>query len=214
MSAFERALAAMPLVAILRGLAPGQAAAVAEILLTAGMRVLEVPLSGADALESLAVLSERCAGRALVGAGTVRSPSEVAAVAAAGGDVIVMPHADIRIVAAAKDCGLAVVPGFATPTEAFACIEAGADALKLFPAETNPPTMLRALRAVLPQSVKVLPVGSITPESMPAYWRAGANGFGIGSALYRPERDLAALGARAQAFVAAARTLLAQPLRV
>ncbi len=214
MSAFERALAAMPLVAILRGLAPGQAAEVAEILLTAGMRVLEVPLSGADALESLAVLSERCAGRALVGAGTVRSPSEVAAVAAAGGDVIVMPHADIRIVAAAKDCGLAVVPGFATPTEAFACIEAGADALKLFPAETNPPTMLRALRAVLPQSVKVLPVGSITPESMPAYWRAGANGFGIGSALYRPERDLAALGARAQAFVAAARTLLAQPLRV
>lgn len=214
MSAFERALAAMPLVAILRGLAPGQAAEVAEILLTAGMRVLEVPLSGADALESLAVLSERCAGRALVGAGTVRSPSEVTAVAAAGGDVIVMPHADIRIVAAAKDCGLAVVPGFATPTEAFACIEAGADALKLFPAETNPPTMLRALRAVLPQSVKVLPVGSITPESMPAYWRAGANGFGIGSALYRPERELAALGARAQAFVAAARTLLAQPLRV
>ncbi len=214
MSEFERALAAMPLVAILRGLAPAQAAAVAEILLTAGVRVLEVPLSGADALESLAVLSERCAGRALVGAGTVTAHSEVAAVADHGGAIVVMPHADTRIVAAAKDRGLVVVPGFATPTEAFACIEAGADALKLFPAETNPPAMLRALRAVLPPSAKVLPVGSITPESMEPYWRAGANGFGIGSALYTPEQDLASLGARAQAFVAAARALLAQPPRV
>jgi len=130
-------------------------------------------------------MSRELGPQVLVGAGTVTRPQEVDEVAQAGGRLIVTPHADTRVVVEAKALGLTAVPGFATPTEAFAVIEAGADALKLFPAEANPPKVLRAMRAVLPRELQILPVGSISVENMGEYWAAGANGFGLGSALYK-----------------------------
>jgi 2-dehydro-3-deoxyphosphogalactonate aldolase len=128
---------------------------------------------------------------------------QVAQVAAAGGRVIVMPHADTSIIVAAKRIGLYSLPGVATPTEAFAAIKAGADAIKLFPAEQIAPQVLKAWRAVIPREVAVLPVGGITPESMAAYVTAGADGFGLGSALYAPGRDADEVGRRARAFAQA-----------
>jgi 2-dehydro-3-deoxyphosphogalactonate aldolase len=131
-------------------------------------------------------LAKRLGDKALVGAGTVTDWEQVTKVADAGGRVIVMPHADERVVEAAKRRNLFVVPGFATPTEAFRMIHAGADAIKLFPAEANPPRVLKALRAVLPAEMPILPVGGISPQNMNEYWVAGADGFGLGSALYKP----------------------------
>ena len=140
---------------------------------------------------------------AVIGAGTVIRVDDVARVASAGGRLIVMPHSDTTIIAAAKAAGLYAVPGFATPTEGFSALAAGADGLKLFPAEANPPAVLKAMRAVLPRDVPVLPVGGITPQSMAAYVAAGASGFGLGSALYRPGRSAADVGRLAREFRAA-----------
>ncbi len=139
--------------------------------------------------------------RALIGAGTVLRPAAVEAVAAAGGRLIVMPHGDPAIIRAAKAAGLLCVPGVATPTEAFTALAAGADALKLFPAEALPPKVVKAWRAVLPKDVWLLPVGGITPDAMAAYLAAGANGFGLGSALYRPGMSAAEVAGTARAFV-------------
>ena len=193
----------LPLIAILRGLTPAEAPAVGDALFDEGFRVLEVPLNSPDPLVSIAALAARYGGRALVGAGTVSTPAQVAEVAAAGGRLIVMPHADVAVVRAAKAAGLWCVPGVATPTEAFAALAAGADALKLFPAELLAPPVLKALRAVLPHELKLLPVGGITPQNLSAYVAAGAGGFGLGSALYKPGNTALQVAANARSFVAA-----------
>jgi len=193
----------LPLVAILRGLTPAEAPAIGAALFDAGFRILEVPLNSPQPLESIARLARDFGERCVVGAGTVLSPAQVDEVAAAGGQLIVMPHADIEVIVAAKRAGLRCVPGAATPTEAFAALRAGADALKLFPAEQLPPVALRAWRSVLPAGVALLPVGGITPQRMAEYRAAGATGFGIGSALYAPGRDAAEVARRARDFVAA-----------
>jgi 2-dehydro-3-deoxyphosphogalactonate aldolase len=175
-----------PLVAILRGIKPGEALDIGAALSETGFCIIEVPLNSPEPFASIVKLSKRFGARMLIGAGTVTDWEQVAKVADAGGRIIVMPHADERIVEAAKRRNLFVVPGFATATEAFRMIDAGADALKLFPAEANPPKVLKAFRAVLPKNIPVLPVGGITPANMKDYWEAGADGFGLGSALYKP----------------------------
>ncbi|MBR0642548.1 2-dehydro-3-deoxy-6-phosphogalactonate aldolase [Plastoroseomonas hellenica] len=186
MSALVEALARCPLVAILRGIHPEEAEGVGAALAGGGFSVIEVPLNSPNPMASIATLARRYGDRALIGAGTVTTEQEVAAVAAAGGRLIVTPHADPAIVRAAKAQGLIAVPGFFTPGEAFALLAAGADALKLFPAEAASPAVLRALLAVLPKGTPVLPVGGMDAATIPAWRAAGAAGFGIGSALYKP----------------------------
>jgi 2-dehydro-3-deoxyphosphogalactonate aldolase len=196
-------LTPLPLVAILRGLTPGESIPVGHALVDAGFRMLEVPLNSPQPLDSIARLAETLGDDVLVGAGTVMSTTDVEAIAAAGGRLIVMPHADAAVIRAAKAAGLLCVPGVATPTEAFAALAAGADGLKLFPAEQAAPAVLKAWRAVLPRDVPVLPVGGITPDNMAPWVAAGARGFGIGSALYAPGSRLDDTAARARAFAQA-----------
>lgn len=196
---WRNAVAALPLVAILRGIRPEEAEPVGAVLHGAGWRLLEVPLNSPDPLASIATLA-RLFPDAIVGAGTVRTPEEVRAVHAAGGNLIVSPHCDARVVRAAAALGMVSLPGVLTPTEAFAALEAGATGLKLFPAEMVPPAAVKAMRAVLPPEVLLFPVGGIAPVSMAAYRAAGANGFGIGSSLYQPGRELQGVAAAAQAF--------------
>nr|WP_295383072.1 2-dehydro-3-deoxy-6-phosphogalactonate aldolase [Pseudoxanthomonas sp.] len=191
----------LPLVAILRGLTPQEAPAIGTALAEAGFRILEVPLNSPQPLESIALLARALGGQCLVGAGTVLTSRQVQDVAEAGGRLIVMPHADVEVIAAAHARGLRCTPGVATPTEAFAALRAGADALKLFPAEQLPPPVLKAWLSVLPRGTGVLPVGGITPERMAAYRDAGAAGFGIGSALYAPGTPPAEVARRAHAFI-------------
>jgi 2-dehydro-3-deoxyphosphogalactonate aldolase len=175
-----------PLIAILRGIKPGEALDIGAALGETGFCIVEVPLNSPEPFASIIRLSKHFGDKVLVGAGTVTDWEQVPKVADAGGRIIVMPHADERIVEAARRRNLFVVPGFGTVTEGFRMIEAGANALKLFPAEANSPKVLKALRAVLPKVMPVLPVGGITPGNMKDYWEAGADGFGLGSALYKP----------------------------
>ena len=190
----------LPLIAILRGLTPPEAVAVGEAIAGAGLRMLEVPLKSPQPRQSIRLLRQHFGERCLIGAGTVLTPAQVDAVADAGGQLIVMPHADTAVIAAAKRVGLICTPGVATATEAFAALAAGADALKIFPAEQVGPAVIRAWRAVLPRELTLLPVGGINPDNMAAYVVAGAGGFGIGSALYAPGRDPVEVGLRARAF--------------
>jgi 2-dehydro-3-deoxyphosphogalactonate aldolase len=192
------ALARCPLIAILRGVQPQEVEEIAEALAAAGIAIVEVPLNSPDPIDSIARLARRFGERLLIGAGTVRRPEDVAQIAAVGGRLIVMPHADAAVVTAAKARGLVAVPGCLTPTEAFAMIDAGADALKLFPAEAASPRVLLALRAVLPPGSMVLPVGGMDATTIPAWRGAGAAGFGIGSALYRPGDTAADVEAKAR----------------
>jgi 2-dehydro-3-deoxyphosphogalactonate aldolase len=203
MNDFKTWLDPLPLIAILRGLHPDEAPAVGDALVDAGFRILEVPLNSPQALESIRLLAERYGGERLVGAGTVLDPARVRDIAAAGGRIVVMPHADVEVIRAGRQAGLYCVPGVATPTEAFAALAAGADALKLFPAEQASPAVLKAWRAVLPPGTAVLPVGGIAPDTMAPWLAAGAAGFGIGSSLYAPGRAADDVGARAQAFTRA-----------
>lgn len=196
-------LARCPLVAILRGIRPEEAEPVCAALEAAGIAVVEVPLNSPEPLDSIRRLAARFGDRLLIGAGTVTTPAEVEAVARAGGRLIVSPHADTAVVRAAKAAGLLACPGFLTPTEAFALLAAGADALKLFPAEAASPAVLRALLAVLPAGTRLLPVGGMDAGTIPAWRAAGAAGFGIGSALYRPGDDASAVAAKAAALLSA-----------
>jgi 2-dehydro-3-deoxyphosphogalactonate aldolase len=198
-----RAMAELPLVAILRGLRPAEAVAIGAALVEAGFRILEVPLNSPDPFVSIRALADRFGNEALVGAGTVIEPADVARLHQAGGRMVVTPHTDARVIEAAKATGMACLPGVATPSEAFAALRAGADALKLFPAETLGAPSLKAWRAVLPPAVALLPVGGITPGSMAAWRTAGAAGFGLGSALYRPGDTPAKVAAAATQFVEA-----------
>ncbi len=203
----NHALQQLPLVAILRGVKPEEVEAVADALYVEGFRVIEVPLNSPDALDSIGRLARRMSADAVVGAGTVLSVQAVADVQAAGGRVIVMPHADVAVIREAKARGLSCVPGAATPTEAFAAVQAGADAVKLFPAELVTPSVVKAMRAVLPRELRLLPVGGITPDNMAPYVKAGAAGFGLGSALYSRGLEAAEVARRARAFVQAWRAL-------
>jgi len=204
---FSAAIQALPLVAILRGITPAEAEPVGKRLYAEGFRLLEVPLNSPDPFASIAAIRQAVPDDALVGAGTVLTTEQVRRLKMCGGELVVMPHADIAIIRAAKALGMLCVPGVATPTEAFAALAAGADALKLFPAELVTPSVLRAMRAVLPRDVRLLPVGGIAPESMSSYVAAGASGFGLGSALYAPGMICDAVGANARAFVAAWKAL-------
>jgi 2-dehydro-3-deoxyphosphogalactonate aldolase len=200
---FTTAFAACPLVAILRGVQPEEVEAIGAALVDAGFRLIEVPLNSPDPLNSIARLAGRYGGEALIGAGTVLSIADVDAVRGAGGRLIVSPNVDPAVIAHSVAHGLTSLPGYQTPTEAFAAIAAGARALKLFPAEAATPAVLKAQGAVLPASVPRLVVGGITPETMAPWAQAGASGFGLGSALYKPGMDAATVGANARAFVAA-----------
>jgi 2-dehydro-3-deoxyphosphogalactonate aldolase len=173
-------VAELPLIAILRGIEPDEAVEVGRALIAAGFRAIEVPLNSPQPLKSIEALAAAFGERALIGAGTVLDPAEVERIAGAGGRLIILPHADHAVIRAAKAQGLLCVPGVATPTEAFGALAAGADALKLFPAEALPPAIVKAWRAVLPADVWLLPVGGITPEGMAGYLAAGANGFAGG----------------------------------
>lgn len=201
--AFARHLAACPLVAILRGLPPEDAVAIGEALVAAGITIIEVPLNSPDPFTSIARLAERLDGAALIGAGTVLAVDDVTRVADVGGALVVAPNTAPAVIRAAKSAGMAAAPGCLTPTECFSAIEAGADALKLFPAEMASPAVVKALRAVLPRAVPLLPVGGIIPSSMAAYRAVGADGFGLGSALYTPGMSAAEVSERARAFTAA-----------
>ncbi len=192
-------LRAFPLIAILRGVKPDEVLELAEVLVEAGFGIIEVPLNSPDPLRSIEILA-RALPDTLIGAGTVMTPAAVAEVEGAGGRLILMPHSDGEVVRAAKARGLTCVPGVATPTEAFAALANGADALKMFPAEQMPPAIVSAWRAVLPKEVALVPVGGITPEKVAVYRQAGAAGFGLGSALYKPGLTASALRERAQAF--------------
>lgn len=195
-------LARCKLIAILRGVRPHEVAAIAAALDATGIAIIEVPLNSPDPLASIATLARDFGARLLIGAGTVLTEAQVAAIAHAGGKLIVTPHADPVVTRAAKTHGLIAVPGFFTPTEAFAMLAAGADALKLFPAEAASPAVLRALRAVLPTNTAVLPVGGIDAGNIPAWRAAGAAGFGIGSAIYKPGDTAETVAAKARALLA------------
>lgn len=207
MNSFNDWLKQCPLIAILRGVRPEEAIDITTQLQHHGIRIVEVPLNSPEPFSSIALLAGRFGSQMLIGAGTVLDPAQVAKVADSGGRIIVMPHAHAPVVEAAKKYGLFAAPGFATPTEAFAMINAGADALKLFPAEANPPKVLKAMRAVLPREIAILPVGSITPDNMQEYWHAGANGFGLGSALYKAGDSAQAVSEKAAVFMRAVSNL-------
>lgn len=195
----------LPLIAILRGIRPEEVVSVGEALVSSGFRILEVPLNSPQPFESIRELAKRHGEDCLVGAGTVMTVDHVTQVASAGGRLIVMPHADTRIIREANRQGLVCVPGVATPTEAFAALHAGADGLKLFPAEQFSPAVLKAWRAVLPPTALVFPVGGMRPDNLAPWREAGASGFGIGSQLYWPGAELAQISRAAAAFARACR---------
>jgi 2-dehydro-3-deoxyphosphogalactonate aldolase len=206
----ELEIGGFPLAGILRGLPAAHAAAVGERLHAAGFRILEVPLNSPDPLDSIATLAARHGADCLIGAGTVLDCQAVRDIHAAGGRLIVTPHCDPEVIRAALDLQMQVIPGIATPTEAFTAIRAGATWLKLFPAATYGPGHLGALRSVLPPHVRVLPVGGIGAADIPVWIKAGAAGFGFGSELYKPDYDLAEIGRRARGLVQAARAALGE----
>jgi len=201
------AMASLPLVAILRGLKPAEAPDILRALVGEGFALIEVPLNSPEPLASLAAMRAIAPAGVLIGAGTVLSVADVEQVAQAGGELIVTPHCDPAIIKAAKARGLIALPGVATPSEAFGALAAGADGLKAFPAEMIAPAIVKAWRAVLPTGAPILPVGGITPDNMAPYVAAGASGFGLGSALYRPGDGAARVAHNAAAFVAAWRAI-------
>lgn len=203
LDAFTTHFAACPLIAIIRGITPDAVEAVGDALVEAGIRIIEVPLNSPDPLTSIARLARRLGDAALIGAGTVLTVDQVTQVADAGGRIIVSPCVNPQVIAATAAAGLVSAPGYFTPSEAFAALDAGAHALKLFPAEAASPAVVKAHRAVLPSDVPLVVVGGITPDAMAPYSAAGADGFGLGGALYRPGQTSAEIAAQARAFVAA-----------
>ncbi len=192
----------LPLIAILRGVTPDEIVPVGRALYDAGFRVIEIPLNSPQPYESIRRLTAELGESCLIGAGTVLTEAQVAEVDAAGGRLIVSPNANLAVIRASKAAGLVSAPGVATPSEGFAALDAGADSLKLFPAEQLGPAVVKAWRAVFPKELALLPVGGITPDNMGPYVAAGANGFGLGSALYKPGLSAAQVSANAQAFAA------------
>jgi 2-dehydro-3-deoxyphosphogalactonate aldolase len=197
----KRRLAQCPLVAIIRGVTPGEAEAVGEAIFEAGIRIIEVPLNSPEPLASVGRLAARFGESALIGAGTVLDPADVARVRDAGGRVIVSPNCHAPVIEAAAAAGLVSLPGFFTPSEAFAALRAGATGLKFFPAEGATPAVVKAQRAVLPKEVPVLVVGGVSPDNMRPWIDAGADGFGLGSGLYKPGQSVEETAAKARAYV-------------
>ncbi|SFK02273.1 2-dehydro-3-deoxyphosphogalactonate aldolase [Sphingomonas sp. NFR04] len=199
---FDAAFARCPLIAILRGVKPDEVEVIGDELVAAGFTLIEVPMNSPEPLESVSRLAKRFAGRAVIGAGTVLRVDQVQAVADAGGTMIISPNANLDVIRASAAAGLVSLPGIMTPSEAFAALDAGATALKLFPAEAASPTVLKAMRAVLTEA-RILPVGGVSPDTMAPWQAAGAPGFGLGSALYKVGMTAEQVGANARAFVAA-----------
>lgn len=192
-----------PLIAILRGVKPDEVEAIAAALERAGIAIVEVPLNSPQPIESIRRLAAGFGDRLLIGAGTVMTAEDVQAVAEAGGKLMVTPHADAALVRTAKSLGMMAAPGFFTPAEAFSLLRAGADCIKLFPAEASNPAALRGMRAILPTGTLVVPVGGISPETIPAWTEAGAAGFGIGSSIYKPGDTAETAFTKASALIAA-----------
>lgn len=198
----HRYLAQCPLVAIVRGVTPGEAEAIGDAIYEGGIRIIEVPLNSPQPLDSIARLAKRFGERMLVGAGTVLDPADVERIGDAGGRIIVSPDSNVDVIAATAKAGLIASPGYFTPSEAFAAIRAGATALKLFPAEGASPAVLKAQLAVLPKHIPVLAVGGIKPDTMRPWLDAGAAGFGLGGGLYQPGQSPADTLAKTRAYVA------------
>lgn len=194
-------MAECPLVAIIRGVTPDEVEVIGDALFVAGLRMIEVPLNSPDPLESIRRLARRFGGRALIGAGTVLHPAEVEAVAEAGGTLIVSPNTNVGVIEATARAGLVSMPGYFTPSDAFTAIQAGATGLKLFPAEGAATAVVKAHRAVLPRDLPLLVVGGVTPASMQSWLDAGADGFGLGSGLYRPGQSPDAVAQQARLYV-------------
>ena len=203
LAAFRDHFADCPLVAIIRGVTPEEVEAIGGALIEAGIRIIEVPLNSPEPLKSIEILAAKFGGEATIGAGTVLTAQDVRAVADAGGKIIVSPGFDADVVQASVAAGLVSSPGYFTPTEAFAALKAGAHVLKLFPAEAASPVIVKAQRAVIPRSVPLVVVGGVTPEKVADYLAAGADGFGLGGALFKPGQSAAEVRAQADAFVAA-----------
>ncbi|MBT4353199.1 MAG: 2-dehydro-3-deoxy-6-phosphogalactonate aldolase [Rhodospirillaceae bacterium] len=200
MANFLSFLKESPLIAILRGITPAEVIEISEALVEKNFKIIEIPLNSPDPIESIEMLVSHFKDEVIIGAGTVTDLTSIKLIVEAGARLSVMPNGSIRIVKAAKASGLITIPGVFTPTEAFAMIESGADALKLFPAEGAPPMVLKAMKAVLPTAIPILPVGGITPDKMAEYQKAGANGFGLGSALYKPGMTVDEVAQNADAF--------------
>jgi 2-dehydro-3-deoxyphosphogalactonate aldolase len=194
-----------PLVAIIRGVTPGEAEEIGSALWEAGVRIIEVPLNSPDPFASIERLARSLGDRALVGAGTVLRPEQVAQVRDAGGQVIVSPNTYTPVIEAAVAAGMVSLPGYFTPSEAFDALRAGATGLKLFPAEGASPAVLKGQRAVLPRDVPVLVVGGVKPDTMQPWLDAGANGFGLGGGLYVPGQSVEDTAAKARAYVGGVR---------
>ncbi len=204
---FDAAFAAAPLVAILRGLTPAEAPAVGDALVEAGFTLIEVPLNSPDPFDSIRLLIERVGDRAMIGAGTVLTVEDVARVHDIGGTLIVSPNVNTDVIAATAAHGLISMPGYFTASEGFAALAAGATALKLFPADGTTPAYLKAQRAVLPKTLRMLAVGGIVPENVAEWRAAGADGFGLGSNLYRPGKSADAVAAEARRYLSALKDL-------
>lgn len=202
-SRFDTALAAQPIIAILRGLKPEEALDIGEALVSAGIKILEVPLNSPQPLDSIKILAKALRGRALVGAGTVLSPEDASAVANAGGELIISPNTNVDVIAHSKKLGLISLPGFFTPTEGFAALAAGADALKIFPGELASQAYVKAITAVLPKTTRLLLVGGVSVENIASWKASPIAGFGIGSSLFKPGDTPSQVEAKARAMIAA-----------
>ena len=200
---FRLYFAECPLVGIVRGVAPDEAEVIAQALYDGGIRIIEVPLNSPEPFESIQIIAEKFGGRALVGAGTVLDSADVSRVAQAGGRLVVSPNTNAAVIGATVAAGLVSSPGYFTPSEAFEAIRAGAHAIKLFPAEAASPGVVKSQRAVLPKDVPLIVVGGVTPESIPGWMAAGADGFGLGGGLYKSGQDPQTTLERARAYVAA-----------
>lgn len=202
---FEKALRDAPVIAILRGIRPDEAVSAGESLFEAGIRIIEVPLNSPDPFSSIACLVERLGNKAVIGAGTVRRTDEVQTLARIGAGLVLSPHCDPELIRSTVSAGMVSVPGILTPTEAFAALDAGAHALKLFPMEVMGIAGARALKAVLPKDTRMIAVGGVSEANARSYFEAGLHGIGIGSALYKPGGDVVDLRSRAGAFMQAIR---------
>ncbi|MEY3702717.1 MAG: hypothetical protein RLZZ561_337 [Pseudomonadota bacterium] len=200
---FQAAISDCPLIAILRGLAPDGCEAIGEALVSAGICMMEVPLNGPEPLTTIERLVQALGERAIIGAGTVLDPIIVPLIHATGAQLIVSPNVDDVVISATIGSGLISIPGYFTPSEAFQAARAGAHGLKFFPAEAGRPEVIKAQKAVLPQHLPVFIVGGVAPSDIPAWQQAGADGFGIGSQLYKPGDTAKQVHVRARAFVKA-----------
>lgn len=209
MNSWEQKLEEMPLVAILRGLPSEHAIEVSTILVEAGFKIIEVPLNSPNPFESISKIKNQFGDDVIVGAGTVLSGNAAQQVFDAGGELIVAPNLNGEVAVVAKKLAMIYCPGILTPTEAFTALSLGATTLKLFPADAHPPSYIKAIRAVLPPETTIMPTGGIVPDNMAQYLSAGANGLGLGSALYSPGKSMDEISSAAKAYISAIMPLIA-----